>query len=81
MYIADLFKISQASPHGLVVKFSLLCFSGQVQFPGANLHRLSVSGHVVVAAHIQREEDWQQMLAQGKSSSEKKKNPGPSLVA
>ena len=32
-----------------------------------------VSGHAVTAAHIQKEEDWQQMLAQGESSSAKKK--------
>ena len=38
-----------------------------------DLHHSSVSGHTVVAAHIQKEEDWQQMLAQGKSSSAKNK--------
>ena len=40
-----------------------------VQFPGTDLHHSSVSGYAVVAAHIQKEEDWQQ----GKSSSGKKK--------
>ena len=29
----------------------------QVWFPGAELHHLSVSGNVLVAAHIQKEED------------------------
>ena len=33
-----------------------------------------ISGHTVLATHIQKlEEDWQQMLAQGKSSSAKRK--------
>ena len=40
---------------------------------GADLHHSSVSGHAVVAAHIQKEEDWQQMLAQNESSSAKEK--------
>ena len=44
----------------------------QVQFPGADLHHLSVSGHAVAVAHVQKEEDWQQMLAQCKSSSAKR---------
>ena len=48
--------------------------AAQVQFPGMELHNSSVSGHAVVAAHIQKEEDWQWMLAQGKSSSAKKPN-------
>ena len=57
-----------------------------VWFPGMDLSRSSVSGHAVVAAQIQKEEDWQQMLAQGKSSSAKQKqqkqaepesHPGP----
>ena len=40
-----------------------------IQFLGVDLHRSSVSGHAVVVAHKQKEEDWQQILAQGKSSS------------
>ena len=44
-----------------------------VQFPGMDLHHLSVSDHAVVAAHLQKEHDWQWMLAQGESSSGKKK--------
>ena len=31
----------------------------QVLFLGMDLHHLSVSGHAMVAAHIQKEEDWQ----------------------
>ena len=66
-----------ASRGGLVAKFSTLCFSGLGSVLGADLHHLSVSGHVVAATHIQKEkkkeEDWQQMLAQGKSSSAKEK--------
>ena len=39
-------------------------------------HHSSVIGHAVVGAHIKKkkEEDWQQMLAQGKSSLKKTKN-------
>ena len=44
-----------------------------VQFLGVDLHPLSVSDCAVVAAHIQKEEDWQQKLAQRESSSAKKK--------
>ena len=42
-----------------------------VQFPSADLHHSSLSGHAVVVPHIQKEEDWLWMLAQGKSSSAK----------
>ena len=42
--------------------------------PGVDLHHSSVSGRAVVVAHVQKEEDWQQMSAQGESSSEKKKD-------
>ena len=35
----------------------------RVQFPGADLHHSSVSGHAVVAAHIQKKEDRQWKLA------------------
>ena len=63
----------RASPSGLVVKFGMLCFSGQVQFPGMDLHHSSVSGHAVAAVHTQKEKDWQWILAQGESSSAEKK--------
>ena len=42
-------------------------------FLDADLHHSSVGGHAVATAHAQKEEDWQQMLAQGDSSSAKKK--------
>ena len=60
-----------ANPSGLVVKLGALCFGSWIQFPGVDLHHLSVSSHAVVAAHIQKEEDWERMLAQSKSSSRK----------
>ena len=41
----------------------------QVWFLGMDLRYLSVGGHAVVVAHIQKEEDWQRMLAHGESSS------------
>ena len=40
--------------------------------PGQGPTPLVCSGHAAVAAHTQKEEDWQQMLAQSKSFSEKK---------
>ena len=56
-----------------MVKFSVLRFSGLGSVPRHGPTALSVSGRAV-AAHIteKKEEDWQQMLAQGESSSEKK---------
>ena len=44
----------------------------QVQFLGMDLHYSTISGHAVLMAYIQKEEDWHWMLAQGKSSSAKK---------
>ena len=35
------------------------------------MHHSSVSDHAVAVAHKQKEEDWQQMLAQGESFSAK----------
>ena len=63
-----------------MVKFGTLHFGGLGLVPGVDLHHLSVSGHAVAAAHIQKEEDWQQMLAEGKSSSAKKKKQLHSLL-
>ena len=64
----------RASPGDLVVKFGTLHFSGLGSVPGRrNLHHLSISGHAVMVAHMQKEEDWQQTLTQGESSSGKKK--------
>ena len=54
-----------------VVKFGMLCFGSLGSVPGHGPTSLIFSGHAVVAAHIQKVEDWQQMLAQGKSSSAK----------
>ena len=48
----------------------MLHFALQVRFLGADLHHSSVSGHALVA-HIQKEEDWQWILAQRESSSAK----------
>ena len=47
----------------------ILDMTAERHFPGADL---LISGHDVLVAHIQKEEDWQQMLAQGQSSSAKK---------
>ena len=44
-----------------------------VQFPGADIHHSSVSGPAVAAAHIQKEEDWQQMFDQENLLQEKNK--------
>ena len=54
-----------------MVKFGTLHFGspGLVPRQGPTL----VSGHAVVVAHTQKEERWQQMLAQGESSSGEKK--------
>ena len=65
-------KYIEASPGGLVVKFSTVCFGGLGSVPGHRPTQSSVSGHAVMVAHIQKEKDWQQMLAQGESSSAKK---------
>ena len=63
----------RASPSGLVVKFGALCFGSRARFLGVHLHHLSVSGHAVTVAHIWKQEDWHQMLAQGESSLAGKK--------
>ena len=60
-----------ASPSSLVVKFGMLHFGGLGSVPRSGTTPL-ISGHAVVVAHIQKEEDWQQMLAQGKSSLAKR---------
>ena len=51
----------------------MLCFGGQGSVPGVDLHHSSVCGHAVEMAYIPKQEDWQQLLAQGESSSAKKK--------
>ena len=60
-------------PCGLMVKFACSALAASVQFPGMELYHFSVSGHAEKGAHIQKEEDWQWILAQGESSSEKNK--------
>ena len=62
-----------AKPGGLVIKFGVLHFGSLGWAPGCR-HTPLVSGHAVVAAHIRKQEDWQQMLAQGKSSSAKEED-------
>ena len=59
----------RASPGDLVVKFGMLHFGGSGSVPWHGPIPHIVSCHAVVVAHIQEEEDQQQMLAQGKSSS------------
>ena len=65
----------RASPSGLVVKFGVLHFGGPGVIPGRGPIPLICQWPCCGGgAHIQEEEDWQQMLAQGKSSSAKKTN-------
>ena len=57
-------------PHGQVIKFCMLHFGGQSLFLGVDLHHSSAA--VLWQWPMYKiEEDWQQMLAQGKSSSAK----------
>ena len=55
-----------------MVKFGMLHFGGVGSVPSTELLH-HVSSHAVAAAHIQKEEDWQQILAQDESSSAKSK--------
>ena len=54
-----------------MVKFGAPYLGGLGLVPGHG-PTPSVSGRAVVVAHIQKQEDWQQMLAQHESSSAKK---------
>ena len=56
-----------------MVQWLSLAHSALVPIPGTKQHHSSVRGHAVVTADAQKEEDWQQTLAQGESSSAKKK--------
>ena len=58
--------MSPGEPAPVAQWLSLVCSAlmAPVQFPSTDLHHLSVSGHAMEAAHIQKEEDWQRMLAQ-----------------
>ena len=62
-----------------MIEFGVLHSSGLGLVPVCGPTPL-VSGQAVAATHIQKEDDWQQMLAQGQSSSVKKKK-GVSLVS
>ena len=59
-------------PCGLVVKFSLLHFSGLGSVPGCGPTPL-VESHAVAVTHIQNRGRLVQMLVQGESSSSKKR--------
>ena len=55
-------------PSVLVLKFSVLCFSGPGSDPGYGPPHRS-SGHAVIVTHIQNRGRLAQMLAQGEYSS------------
>ena len=65
----------EASPCGPVVKFSMLCFDGLGLVPG---HRptLLVMAMLWQQPTYKIEDDLQQMLAQGESSSSEKRRIG-----
>ena len=67
-------RLSRAGPGGLVVKFGALYLGCLGSVPQ---HRSTPLGCLwpccCSGSHTKRKEDWQQMLAQGESSSEKKK--------
>ena len=58
-----------------MVKFGALHFSGLGLVPGRGPTPL-VSGHAVVVTHIQKGRRLAQLLAQGESSSSKKRENG-----
>ena len=63
-------------PHGLVVKFGMLCFGGLGSVPRYG-PTLLIGSHAMATTHIQNRGRLAQMLAQGKSSSGKKKKSIP----
>lgn len=65
-------NIKQGQPQWLVVKFSVLRFSSRGPVPGRRPTPLSVTV-LCRQPTYEREEVWQQKLAQGDSSSAKKK--------
>ena len=67
-----------AQSHGLVVKFGMLHFSGLGSVPGHG-PTPPISGHAVVATYVQNRGRLVQMLAQGESSSSKKRRIGGRL--
>ena len=62
----------QGLAYGLLVKFSTLYFSGPGLVPGHRPLPL-IGSHAVVVTHIQNRRRLAQMLAQGKSSQQRKK--------
>ena len=72
-----MFKEIQTSGPALVASWlSMVCATSAarlIQLLGIDLQHPPVSSHAVTAAHIQKEEDWQQMIAQGKPFSAKTK--------
>ena len=68
-------KKRQSYPYCIVVKLGMLCFSGPDLIP-RNRPIPLVSCHGVAATLIQNRGKLAQMLAQGQSSSSKKKGTG-----
>ena len=68
--IIIIIKQSWDQPHGVVLKFVHSTLVAWVWILGTDLHHLSARLWWQPTYKIK--EDWQQMLAQGKSSSEKK---------
>ena len=65
----------RASPRGFVVEFGVLRYGGPGLVPGCQPTPLVCQWSCCGSSlHIKKEEDWQQMLAPGESSSAKK-NP------
>ena len=67
-------KPRQGWPRGLVVKFSVLHFSSLGLVPGSRL--IPLISHAVAATRIQNRGRLAEMLAQGGSSSSKKRKIG-----
>ena len=69
--------MARGRPSGVVIKFDTLHFGSLglwVQMPGADLHHSS--SHALVVTHIRNRGRLAQMLAQGQSSSSKKRKIG-----
>ena len=65
-------EIKRASASSLVVKFSSLCFSDPSSVPGHGPTPLAYHWPCCGSSSHTKEEDWQQMVAQGESSSARK---------
>ena len=61
----------QGLPHGLMIKFGMLCFVSPGLVPGHGPTTL-ISGHGVAATHVQNRGRLAQILAQSESSSPKR---------